>query len=169
MLCARCSTENDAAAQVCQSCGGPLTPAVPYAGFWLRFWAYLIDGLVLSALPLVIALLIAPLFFTGGTALAGLGVTIFLVPTLLGEGWLYFAILESSLQATPGKRVLGLKVTGIDGEPISFGRASLRYFAKILSAAILNIGFIMAAFTKRKQALHDILASCLVVRAGKSR
>lgn len=169
MLCPRCSTENDAAAQVCQSCGGTLAPTLPYAGFWLRFWAYLIDGLVLSAMPLVIALLMAPLFFTGDRAVAGLGITIFLVPTLMGEGWLYFAILESSFQATLGKRALGLKVTGIDGGPISFGRASLRYFAKILSAAILNIGFIMAAFTKRKQALHDILTSCLVVRAGKVR
>jgi len=119
-------------------------------------------------MPAVIALLMAPVFFTSGSAVAGLGVTIFLVPILVGEGWLYFAILESTFQATLGKRALGLKVTGIDGEPISFGRASLRYFGKILSAAILSIGFLMAAFTKKKQALHDILASCLVIRIEKS-
>jgi uncharacterized RDD family membrane protein YckC len=146
-----------------------LTPApvFHYAGFWLRFWAFLIDAAVLSALPVVIALVMAPLFFTGGAALAGVGTMIFLLPILMGEGWLYYAILESSFQATLGKRALGLRVTGMHGEPISFGRASLRYFGRILSGAILNIGFIMAAFTEKKQALHDILASCLVIRAAK--
>ena len=93
-----------------------------------------------------------------------LGGGIFLVPVILTEGWLYYALMESSsFQATIGKRALGLKVTGMNGEPISFGTASIRYFGKILSHLIFSIGYIMAAFTEKKQALHDMLAGCLVI------
>jgi uncharacterized RDD family membrane protein YckC len=59
---------------------------------------------------------------------------------------------------------LGIRVTDLDGGRISFGRATGRYFGKILSGLILGIGFLMAAFTERKQALHDLLAGTLVVR-----
>jgi len=79
--------------------------------------------------------------------------------------WIYYASLESSAwQATLGKKILGLKVTDLAGNRISFGRASGRFFGKILSGMILGIGFLMAGFTERKQALHDILAGCLVLR-----
>jgi uncharacterized RDD family membrane protein YckC len=79
-------------------------------------------------------------------------------------GWLYYALMESSVnQATLGKMALGIKVTDLDGNRISFGRATGRYFGKIVSGMILYIGFIMAGFTEKKQALHDIMASCLVV------
>jgi uncharacterized RDD family membrane protein YckC len=71
---------------------------------------------------------------------------------------------SSSFQATLGKRALGLRVMAINGEAASFGRASARYFAKILSS-ILLIGYIMAAFTEKKQALHDRMAGCLVIRS----
>ena len=83
---------------------------------------------------------------------------------LMIVGWLYFALMESSVnQATLGKMALGIKVTDLDGNRISFGRATGRYFGKIVSGMILYIGFIMAGFTEKKQALHDIMASCLVV------
>jgi uncharacterized RDD family membrane protein YckC len=79
--------------------------------------------------------------------------------------WIYYASLESSAwQATLGKKILGLKVTDLAGNRISFARASGRFFGKILSGMILGIGFLMAGFTERKQALHDILAGCLVLR-----
>ena len=79
--------------------------------------------------------------------------------------WIYYASLESSAwQATLGKKILGLKVTDLAGNRISFGRASGRFFGKILSGMIIGIGFLMAGFTERKQALHDILAGCLVLR-----
>ena len=79
--------------------------------------------------------------------------------------WLYFALLESSpKQATLGKMALGIKVTDLDGNRISFGRATGRFFAKIISGVILMIGYIMAAFTAKKQALHDIIASTLVIK-----
>jgi uncharacterized RDD family membrane protein YckC len=71
---------------------------------------------------------------------------------------------SSSWQATLGKKALGLVVTTVGGEPISFGRALGRNLAKLLSSLILMIGFLMAGFTAKKQALHDLLADCLVVR-----
>ncbi len=118
-----------------------------YAGFWLRFVAYLIDFFVVFAFQ--VALAIIPL---GGIA-------------ALAAGWLYFAIMESSdHQATLGKMALGLVVTDLQGRQITFGRATGRYFGKILSAFIFCIGFMMAGFTERKQALHDMLAGALVVR-----
>jgi uncharacterized RDD family membrane protein YckC len=80
-------------------------------------------------------------------------------------GWLYSALQEcSSQQATIGKRVLGIKVIDLAGQRISFGRATGRYFGKIISGMIMYIGFIMAGFTDRKQALHDMMAGCLLVR-----
>jgi uncharacterized RDD family membrane protein YckC len=80
--------------------------------------------------------------------------------------WLYFAYLESGeKQGTWGKQALGLYVTDLSGERITFGRASGRFFAKIITGLIpLWLGFIMAGFTERKQALHDMIASCLVLR-----
>jgi uncharacterized RDD family membrane protein YckC len=71
---------------------------------------------------------------------------------------------SSAWQATLGKKILGLKVTDLSGNRITFARASGRFFGKILSGMILGIGFLMAGFTARKQALHDILAGCLVLR-----
>jgi uncharacterized RDD family membrane protein YckC len=83
--------------------------------------------------------------------------------------WLYFAVLESSsMQGTLGKKALGMIVTDLDGAPIGFGRATGRYFAKILSALIMMIGFVMVAFTARKQGLHDLIAGTLVHKAGSS-
>jgi uncharacterized RDD family membrane protein YckC len=85
--------------------------------------------------------------------------------TLLG-GWLYYAYFESSSwQATPGKKALNLYVTDLNGNPVSFGRASGRFFAKIITGLIpLGIGYILAGITEKKQALHDMIASCLVLR-----
>jgi uncharacterized RDD family membrane protein YckC len=73
---------------------------------------------------------------------------------------------SSAKQATVGKMALGIIVTDLDGRRIGFGRATGRYFAKILSALTLGIGFLMAGFTERKQALHDMVASCLVIRGA---
>jgi uncharacterized RDD family membrane protein YckC len=76
----------------------------------------------------------------------------------------YFTLLESSrLQATLGKLLCGMKVNDLSGHRISFLRATGRFFGKILSGQILLIGYLMAAFTKRKQSLHDLLAGTVVV------
>lgn len=86
------------------------------------------------------------------------------VAGVLIAGWLYYALMESSTnQGTLGKMALGIKVTDLKGNRISFGKATGRYFGKIVSGMILYIGFIMAGFTEKKQALHDMMAGCLVV------
>ncbi len=90
-----------------------------------------------------------------------------LVLVSLAGSWLYYAYFESSdWQASVGKKVMNLVVTDIDGNRVSFGRASGRYFAKIVSSLIpLGIGYILAGVTEKKQALHDMIANCLVLRA----
>lgn len=153
---------------------------VRYAGFWLRFVAYIIDDIILSAVGFLISL---P--FIGGIVFSAIGIgenpdeaeTIArgvlgiigsiagLVIVIIVIAWLYYALMESSKnQATLGKMALGLKVTDMDGGRITFGRATGRYFGKIISGLILYIGFILAGLTEKKQALHDMMASCLVVR-----
>jgi len=154
---------------------------VAYAGFWLRFVAYIIDG-VISGLAFLI--LLVPLFILTGAgtvlgkinsgedisddvaAFVGLGFLFGFFGIVFLVSWLYYALSESSSwQATPGKKMLDLKVTDMSGQPISFGRASGRFFARIISHLIpLGIGYILAGFTEKKQAIHDMIASCLVLR-----
>lgn len=185
MYCTRCGASIGEEVAFCPACGSPVVSvaqaapaAVPvrtaYAGFWMRFVALIIDGLILGAVCLVVSVLLVLAFlprmsFEGPMGWpAGWPMTppfIRYFPLNLVGLWLYYALFESSTwQATPGKRVLGLLVTDMQGQPISFARASGRFFGKILSWAILMIGFIMAGFTAKKQALHDILADCLVLR-----
>lgn len=124
-----------------------------YAGFWIRVLAYLIDGVVLLGVLLVIS----------GGQLREISVLEKAVLSVIS--WLYFTLLESSSkQATLGKIALGLKVTDMVGDRITWGRANGRFFSKILSGMILNIGYIMVAFTARKQGLHDLIAQTLVIR-----
>lgn len=144
--------------------GTPIAYGAPqYGGFWKRAAAMLIDQLVLLVPTFILG------FFLGAT-MALSGVTseeeFTMAGNLLGIAvtWLYFAAMESSpYQATLGKLALGMKVTDTNGNRISFGRASGRHFGKIVSVLILGIGFIMAAFTQKKQALHDLMADTLVV------
>jgi uncharacterized RDD family membrane protein YckC len=145
---------------------------VAYAGFWLRVVAYIIDAMILGIVgvgaffPLFRANIHA---FTAEnpwevyTSVSRPLLAIRLLALMLS--WIYYASMESSTwQATLGKKILGLKVTDLAGNRISFARASGRFFGKILSGMILGIGFLMAGFTARKQTLHDILAGCLVLR-----
>ena len=130
-----------------------------YAGFWRRFAAWILDGLLLSIVTLPFTLQV------GGDAAAEAARTSVAGTISTVVGWLYYALMESSAkQATVGKMALGIIVTDLEGRRIGFGRATGRYFAKILSALILGIGFLMAAFTERKQGLHDMVASTLVVK-----
>ncbi|MAT15106.1 MAG: hypothetical protein CMJ46_07525 [Planctomyces sp.] len=136
---------------------------VVYAGFWLRFAAFFIDWIIL----IVISAFIGAIY---GFVLAILGVDLDVIQktaNLIGVlvSWIYYAASESSsAQATLGKRALGIKVTDLNGRRISFLRALGRTVAKILSGMILLIGYIMAGFTEKKQALHDMIASCVVVK-----
>jgi uncharacterized RDD family membrane protein YckC len=137
-----------------------MTGTTTYAGFWRRFVAWLLDGLLLSLVTLPFTLQF------GGDAAAEAARTSVAGTISTVVGWLYYALMESSAkQATVGKMALGIIVTDLEGRRIGFGRATGRYFAKILSALILGIGFLMAAFTERKQGLHDMIAGTLVVKA----
>ena len=202
MFCSRCGVRVEEGNRFCQACGqevgvtaapaaaGALPPPIavsarvpaplPYAGFWERVAAYLIDGLILGIPfgfvvlfiimsgvlgitlhrrpmdPHEAAVLLGPMFL--------LFFLVFLVLVVLQ--WLYFALMESSArQATVGKSVMSLRVTNYEGQRISFGHATGRFFAKIVSGMVpLAIGYIMAAFTERKQALHDLIAGTLVIK-----
>jgi len=166
--------------------------AKSYGGFWKRLVACIIDGLIIGVVNWFVSAFMGlgigfrflsdifnemtyyndynwgynygnvPNFFEAALRIVVGSVTISLVTTVVS--WIYYAGFESSsFKATPGKLVLGMEVTDLNGQRISFLRATGRYFAKIISGLILFIGFIMAAFTEKKQALHDIIAGCLVV------
>src|SRR5215472_15473954 len=145
-------------------------PTVRYGGFWIRFVAIVIDWLIVSVVVWPVAGIIAVGIGVAGGAVRMPGVGVHLVRGIVVEtlffcaSWIYEAAMESSSkQATLGKMALGLKVTDEQGRRISFARATARYFSKIISA-ILFIGYIMAGFTARKQALHDMIAGTLVTR-----
>lgn len=134
-----------------------------YAGFWRRFVALVIDIIILVIVNAIISAIISAILMAvlRDSATSIEGIIIFVLD------WIYFAYQESSAaQATIGKRAMGIKVTDLQGNRISFLRATGRYFAKIVSGIIIFIGYVMAAFTAKKQALHDMLAGTLVVKAG---
>jgi uncharacterized RDD family membrane protein YckC len=193
IYCSKCGTGNLASSQFCQKCGVPLSvgamPAVSpayasavsvpvtvrgYGGFWVRFIAFIVD-LILVRVAMIPVFLILGVNIIGWRGihgridpedvhrLIGVGLTAGLI-TICAH-WLYEATMTSStMQATVGKLIFQLKVTDEAGNRMSFARATGRHFAKWISAIILWVGFIMAAFTDRKRALHDMIAGTLVVK-----
>ena len=203
MFCPKCGKETDASGKFCQWCGTDIEAIAPkammktepeeeeeeepttgnYAGLGRRFFAFVIDAIVLLILMIVAATFFGLVqgvkyfyYFTvqrapisaltdAGTSeaaltpiIAALGVLLIIFP------WLYFAGFECSRgQATPGKTLLRIVVTDNDGARISFARATLRHFFKYISALIIFIGFIMIGLTKKRQGLHDRIAGCLVL------
>jgi len=142
---------------VAMASGGDLE----YAGFWSRVAALIVDNAIVTIFGL--ALLIAAAFVgAGAVAIANLAWILVAI--------LYWPLMESSeRQATIGKQLLGIQVTDADGARLTFVRSLLRNLAKILSSLPFGLGYLLAAFTARKQALHDIITKCLVVRAGPSQ
>jgi uncharacterized RDD family membrane protein YckC len=140
-----------------------------YAGFWRRLAAYFIDSIVIIfAMNIFQGYLSTSL----GTSLRNtmdyetivLAVSITTGFFSIPFSWAYFSGMESSpLQATIGKLAVGIYVTDLQGIRLTFGRATARYFAKVLSGAVLMLGYIMAGFTEKRQALHDNLAGSLVL------
>lgn len=191
IYCSKCGAQNNAAAVYCSRCGTstglptaamPLAQAVVYApavvvpgygGFWIRFVAFVVDGIIvrLLTIPLAIALTAAGIlhravpwgrFDSPEEAIRAISTALAIIPIFLTVNWLYEALLTSSeWQATLGKKMLNLRVTDELDNRISFARATGRHFAKYISG-ILLIGYIMAAFTEHKRALHDMLAGTLV-------
>jgi uncharacterized RDD family membrane protein YckC/Tfp pilus assembly major pilin PilA len=124
----------------------------PYAGFWRRAGAYLIDYILVIFSAGLLGAVLAPVI-RGLMPLA-----------ILAGVWLYYVLMESSeLQATLGKKAVGIKVTDLEGNQISFARATGRLVGHLVSGLTLGIGFAMAVFTSRRQTLHDMMAGTLVV------
>jgi uncharacterized RDD family membrane protein YckC len=157
-----------------------------YAGFWLRFVAIIIDGIIVGVAQ---SFIIIPILAAVGIGFAGgmhnmdmsnpddvMGM-VGGIMAMAGTYWilamtiqiLYFSFMESSkFQATFGKLALGLMVTDMSGGKLDFGKAFVRNLCKIISNFTLLIGYIMAGFTEKKQALHDIIAGTLVVKKAPS-
>ncbi len=154
-----------------------------YGDFWIRFVAYLIDSIIMGVAVVVFFIPLAAI--TGAAAhfrtlgelsrqgrpdpalvAAFLSILFTFAGAALLITWLYHAYFESSSwQATPGKRAVNLYVTDLNGQPISFLHATGRHFAKLITGLIpLLLGYIMAAFTERRQALHDMIAGTLVLK-----
>ena len=138
-----------------------------YGGFWKRVIAYLIDAFIIAfPVTMIFGTVIPQAMMTDNVQVTSVAVSMPQVIMLVAS-WVYFAGLESSAwQATVGKKMLGMQVTDTSGERIDFIKATIRYFAKILSSFILMIGFIMVAFTAKKQGLHDFIAGTLVENIG---
>lgn len=146
---------------------------VKYASFWLRFLAFVIDMLIVLVIQLVllipfIGIIGYEMSYTGlgdiseGTILT-LGFGLYLTFMLIS--WLYFALFHaSSTHATIGKMIVGIKICHAHSRDLSFSRTSLRYVSKYMSFAILLIGFVIAAFTPKRQALHDFIANTIVIK-----
>ena len=206
MYCSKCGTNLADDTVFCSSCGqatGVTAPRVavgtpagavtrstptgamlvvpsPYAGFWLRFLAYIIDGIVLSIIFGVVIMVAIAAIGVGylRTIIEGIragsdefaftvmGDIFVAIVFIVLASWIYHAWMESSpYQGTLGNMALGLIVTDMNDQPITFARASGRFFARIISNLIpLEIGYIMAGFTEKKQALHDMIAGTLVLR-----
>ena len=208
LFCPQCGHMNDAQAAFCAKCGAaqpsgpatgapsgppavaaapaygtyapPVTRAVGYGGFWIRFVAFIIDYIVVR-----IAMIPFALLFFGRLMLFGMiprhggymgpdevlpivGAAMKLVLIQVAIFWIYEALMTSSTkQATLGKMIFGLKITDTQGQRISFARASGRHFGKYVSGLILMIGYIIAAFSPRKQALHDMMADTLVLKTNQ--
>jgi|SRR5579871_1123382 len=173
MYCPQCGATAAPGYRFCTRCGSALSVAPPppegptanavyaaadvYASFWPRACAFLIDSLLV---------LLVCLFLKG---LLGIKLESrteqWLFWAMVGALWLYKSVAErSARQATLGKLAFDLKVTTLEGERIGGLRALVRNVSQVLSAAIMFIGFLMPAFTRRRQALHDMCAGTLVTR-----
>lgn len=191
MSCSQCGAKNDEQSRFCSQCGASLSApshatSLPhpdsereisqasdsfrYAGFWFRTLASIIDTILTQVatfflvfpLTFMLGMSMASMMNTEEIEIAGKVLDLFVSFNL---NWLYFTISESSKwQATLGKKILGLKVVDEYGVRIGFGKANRRYWSKILSALTLCIGFLMVAFTEKKQGLHDKIARTFVLR-----
>lgn len=125
-----------------------------YADFGTRLGAYLLDGLIFG-MPMGILNTI--------TGFMGEEINLLFSLLILVASFMYFAGMESSeKQGTFGKQIVGIKVVDMNGDRVSFGKATGRYFGKMLSGFFL-IGYIMVGFTEKNQGLHDIMAGCLII------
>jgi uncharacterized RDD family membrane protein YckC len=156
----------------------PEAPVFKYANFMLRMAAFIVDSMILGFLfKLLSWLLFVTLlinlrmedFFSDDhemimTPFLTTPFITFSLVQLVGF-WLYYALTETLFGASPGKLLLHLRVTGLDGRRIGFKKATGHTFARILSFVPFLTGYLMAVFTEKTQALHDLFAGCIVIPA----
>ena len=148
-----------------------------YGGFFQRWISSIVDSLILMVIVFPISFVIGFAYGIVKVGMFGQGYVGDLSDILFRlamqflsflVGLFYYALQESSdSRATPGKKMMGLAVVNLDGGKVTFGQAIGRYFGKLLSGVILGIGFLIQPFTEKRQALHDILASTLVVKVRR--
>jgi uncharacterized RDD family membrane protein YckC len=140
------------------------------AGFWIRVVAAIIDSLAISLLAALMIGAIAGAVFLSGEQVRDVAVALGIFIGIIGLivlGWLYEALMTSSPRgATFGKRAIGARIVRADGMQLSFGRATARHFAKVIVTPLLpfGLGFLLAAWTKGKRAIHDMIADTLVIK-----
>ncbi len=164
-----CPVCKDSYAQKLREGVAPAT-AMVYAGFWIRFLAVLIDGIILFVVDTILNFAILG---TSAARLATNPAGVGAAMSSIGLIWLISVAIQCAYEtyfigkmgATPGKMAMGLKVVRPDGSPVDYARAAGRYFAKILSAIILFIGYIMVGFDSQKRGLHDMICDTRVIKA----
>ena len=144
-----------------------------FAGFWLRAVAYLLDTVLISLVGGLIASFYPATFIKFPDAATAASNPFASLPQLtplgfaitLGATWIYYTMFEASAwQATPGKRIMKIYVTDMFGQRPTVARVAARNVAKIISNLSFLVGYLVAGFTVKKQALHDMVTSCLVLR-----
>jgi len=194
VYCTRCGTWTPDEGPTCARCGEPIAAARPvtasaaavaavaapaatfaasletvprYGGFWRRFWATVVDSLVLFFPDAILRVSFGlPTIFSLRAArddeMAAL-LTVLSISTALG--WLYGAGLESSAaQGTLGQQLMNLRVCDTNLRRVTFARATARHFGQVFSTLLCGIGYLFNLWTTRRQALHDMLAGCVLVR-----
>jgi len=181
MYCQNCGNQIPEDSQFCPECGNrvehasKVTSMLPpqnetekyeYIGFWERFGAHLIDGVILIVALIgffildtaILMLLWAPLSYYDATYVFAYLLWFLFV-------FLYYVYMESSSrQGTFGKNVLGIIVTDLDGNRISCGRATVRFIGRIIESISYGLLYLIIPFTAKKQGLHDFMAGTIVIR-----
>lgn len=184
MFCTKCGSEVNSDAKFCGKCGnitetqvatpqnntsesvaqGNRVATIRYAGFWIRYAAGFLDGIITTVIAVAVSMvffLLAP--FSVDDELSNGSLIVFLL-LFWGAIFGYFIIFTYKKGATLGKMAVGIKVVSADDRRLSLGKVFLREtVGKILSYVTLYIGYIMAGFTEKKQALHDKIAQTYVV------
>jgi uncharacterized RDD family membrane protein YckC len=155
-----------------------VVPAVTYAGFWRRFWALVIDSILISMVTVPMQMMVGIPWafsmrqmsdFDPDRLMSMIGAGLLVKAAQVVLSWAYVALMQSSSrQATLGMMALGIRVTDLEGRRISFARATGRYFASFLSDLTLGIGYLVQLFTQRRQTLHDMVAGTLVLKPGNT-
>jgi len=148
----------------------PNLDALPKAGFGIRLAAWIADIVCLFLATIALAVLVLTTIWFGGRlggeindqvmALAGFSSA----AIVMGSGFLYFTLFVGSCGQTPGKVLFGLRIVAVNGKEMTYGRACLRSLCWIISLLLFSVGFLMIAFTRQKQGLHDVLAGTYVIR-----